>query len=149
MNAEKYTQKTWKPLLSRPPKSMAEENKNQYITPEHLLYALVDQDGGLIPVPAGQDGRGLRRLLAELDTLIGRLPKVGGSGDGSICLAGDRQSGEIRREDRQKLHDEYLSVEHLMLGIFAKGSPPSSSCCRPRRNPQRFTEELAKVKTAP
>ena len=47
MNAEKFTQKSLDAV--RTAKSMAEENRNNYITPEHLLYALVDQDGGLIP----------------------------------------------------------------------------------------------------
>ena len=46
MNAEKYTQKTLDAVKTA--QSMAQENGNQYLTPEHLLYALVDQDGGLI-----------------------------------------------------------------------------------------------------
>lgn len=47
MNAQNFTQKTLEMLQTA--KSMAMENNNQYISPEHLLYALVDQDGGLIP----------------------------------------------------------------------------------------------------
>ena len=43
MNAEKYTQKTLDAVKTA--QSMAQENGNQYLTPEHLLYALVDQDG--------------------------------------------------------------------------------------------------------
>ena len=52
MNAEKFTQKSLDAV--RTAKSMAEENRNNYITPEHLLYALVDQDGGLIPSLLGK-----------------------------------------------------------------------------------------------
>lgn len=47
MNAQNFTQKTLEMIQTA--KSMAMENNNQYITPEHMLYALVDQDGGLIP----------------------------------------------------------------------------------------------------
>ena len=47
MNAQNFTQKTIETIQTA--KSMAMENGNQYIMPEHLLYALVDQDGGLIP----------------------------------------------------------------------------------------------------
>ena len=46
MNAEKYTRNTIETINNA--QAMAEENGNQYLTPEHLLYALVDQDGGLI-----------------------------------------------------------------------------------------------------
>ena len=49
MNANNFTQKTVEMIQTA--QNMAEENQNQYITPEHLLYALVDQDGGQ------QDGR--------------------------------------------------------------------------------------------
>ena len=46
MNAEKYTQKALDAVKTA--QSMAQENGNQYVTSEHLLYALLDQDGGLI-----------------------------------------------------------------------------------------------------
>ena len=47
MNAQNLTQKSLEAIQTA--QSMALENRNNYITPEHLLYALVDQDGGLIP----------------------------------------------------------------------------------------------------
>ena len=46
MNAEKYTQKALEAVKTA--QNMAQENGNQYVTTEHLLYALLDQDGGLI-----------------------------------------------------------------------------------------------------
>lgn len=55
MNAQNYTQKTIEAIQTA--QSMAQENNNSYITPEHLLYALVDQDGRAHPIPARQDGR--------------------------------------------------------------------------------------------
>ena len=74
MNAEKYTQKTLEALKTA--QNMAQENQNQYLTPEHLLYALLDQDGGLIPSLFGKMGVDCDSLLSELDTLIRRLPQV-------------------------------------------------------------------------
>ena len=59
--------------------TMAEENNNQYITPEHLLYALLDQDGGLMPSLFGKMGVDCNAVLSELDTAISGLPKVGGT----------------------------------------------------------------------
>ena len=65
MNAEKYTQKTLDAVKTA--QSMAQENGNQYLTPEHLLYALVDQDGGLIASLFGKMGVDCDGLLSELD----------------------------------------------------------------------------------
>ena len=72
MNAEKFTQKSLDAV--RTAKSMAEENRNNYITPEHLLYALVDQDGGLIPSLLGKMKVDCNAVLSELDTAIAALP---------------------------------------------------------------------------
>ena len=68
MNAQNFTQKTLEMIQTA--KSMAMENNNQYITPEHLLYALVDQDGGLIPSLLGKMGVDCNAVLSELDTAI-------------------------------------------------------------------------------
>ena len=66
MNAEKYTRKTVEAIQTA--QSMAQENQNQYVTPEHLLYALLDQDGGLVPSIFGKMGVDCDGLLSELDT---------------------------------------------------------------------------------
>ena len=50
MNAEKYTQKALEAVKTA--QNMAQENGNQYVTTEHLLYALLDQDGGSAICPA-------------------------------------------------------------------------------------------------
>ena len=72
MNAQNFTQKTLEAVQTA--QSMAQENQNNYIMPEHLLYALVDQDGGLIPSLLGKMGVDCNALLAELDTAITALP---------------------------------------------------------------------------
>ena len=76
MNAQNFTQKSLEAIQTA--QSMAEENRNNYIMPEHLLYALVDQDGGLIPSLLGKMGVDCNAVLSELDTAISALPKVGG-----------------------------------------------------------------------
>ena len=72
MNAQNLTQKSLEAIQTA--QSMALENRNNYITPEHLLYALVDQDGGLIPSLLGKMGVDCNAVLAELDTAISALP---------------------------------------------------------------------------
>ena len=78
MNAEKFTQKTIETIQTA--QNMAQENGNQYITPEHLLYALIDQDGGLIGTLFTRMGVDCDTVLAELDTVISNLPRVSGAG---------------------------------------------------------------------
>ena len=148
MNAEKYTQKTLDAVKTA--QSMAQENGNQYLTPEHLLYALVDQDGGLIASLFGKMGVDCDGLLSELDTLIRRLPKVSG-GSGEVYAS--PEVGKIlnlAEKTAEKLHDEYLSVEHLMLAIFSEGTSDVKQLLQSHGiTRSRFTDELRKVKTAP
>ena len=68
MNAEKYTQKSLEAIQTA--QSMASENQNPYLTPEHLLYALVDADGGLIGSLLSRMGVNCDEVLSELDSFI-------------------------------------------------------------------------------
>ena len=120
MSTEKYTQKTLEAI--RDAQALA-----QYLTPEHLLYALLKQDGGLIGSIFSRMGVDCGGLLAELGTKIDELPKVSG-GSGEVYAS--PETGKVltvAEKTAEKLHDEYISVEHLMLGIFSEGS---SSPCR-------------------
>ena len=148
MNAEKYTQKTLDAVKTA--QSMAQENGNQYLTPEHLLCALVDQDGGLIASLFGKMGVDCDGLLSELDTLIRRLPKVSG-GSGEVYAS--PETGKIlnlAEKTAEKLHDDYISVEHLMLAIFSEGTSDVKQLLQSHGiTRSRFTDELSKVKTAP
>ena len=148
MNAEKYTRKTLDAV--RTAQSMAQENGNQYLTPEHLLYALVDQDGGLIGSLFGKMGVDCDGLLSEIDTLIRRLPKVSG-GSGEVYASPETGKVlDLAEKTAEKLHDEYVSVEHLMLALFSEGTSGVKQLLQNHGiTRSRFTEELSKVKTNP
>ena len=148
MNAEKYTQKALEAVKTA--QNMAQENGNQYVTTEHLLYALLDQDGGLIGSLFGKMGVDCDGLLSELDTLIRKLPRISG-GSGEVYAS--PEVGKIlnlAEKAAEKLHDEYLSVEHLMLAIFSEGSQSVRQLLSDHGiTRSRFSDELAKVKTSP
>lgn len=78
---DKFTQKTLDALQNA--QKMAIENENMQIAPEHLVYALVDQDGGLIGSLLGKLGVDVDRFLSSVDEAIRALPKVSGSGPGA------------------------------------------------------------------
>ena len=148
MNAEKYTQKALDAVKTA--QNMAQENGNQYVTTEHLLYALLDQDGGLIGSLFGKMGVDCDGLLSEIDTLIRKLPRISG-GSGEVYAS--PEVGKIlnlAEKTAEKLHDEYLSVEHLMLAIFSEGSQNVRQLLSGHGiTRSRFSDELSKVKTSP
>ena len=148
MNAQNFTQKTIEAVQTA--QSMAQENRNSYITPEHLLYALVDQDGGLIPTLFKRMGVDCDALLSELDGQIAALPKVGG--DSSEVYMSSELSRVFTAAEKaaKSMGDEYLSVEHLMIGIFAAGTAATKRILADHGiTKSAFTTELSKVKSAP
>ena len=147
MNAQNYTQKSLEAVQTA--QAMAQENRNNYIAPEHLLYALVDQDGGLIPSLFGKMGVDCNTLLAELDTVISGFPKVGNTTD--VYLSQETSRILTAAEKAAKaMGDSYVSVEHLLIGIFAS---PTAAIKRIFADhgitKNAFTAELSKVKSAP
>ena len=147
MNAQNFTQKTLEAVQTA--QAMAQENRNNYIMPEHLLYALVDQDGGLIPSLLGKMGVDCNLLLSELDAVISGFPKVGPGAD--VYLSPETNRIITAAEKAAKsMGDEYTSVEHLMIGIFAS---PTAAIKRIFDShgitKSGFSAELSKVKTSP
>ena len=147
MNAEKYTQKSLEAIQTA--QSMASENQNPYLTPEHLLYALVDADGGLIGSLLSRMGVNCDEVLSGLDSFIEKQSKVSGSEE----IYASRETGEIlnlAEKTAANMKDSYVSVEHLMLAILAKPTPAIRRIFADHNiTKQRFTQELSKVKTQP
>ena len=148
MSTEKYTQKALEAI--RDAQALAQEKNNQYLMPEHLLYALLQQDGGLIGSIFSRMGVDCGGLLRELGAKIDGFPKVSG-GSGEVYAS--PETGKVlavAEKTAEKLHDEYISVEHLMLGIFAEGSGALKQLLQDHGiTRSRFSEELSKVKSDP
>ena len=148
MNTQKYTQKTLEALRSA--QTMAQERQNQYLTPEHLLLALLEQDGGLVGSLFQRMGVDCGGLETELKGMIDQLPRVSG-GSGEVYAS--PETGKVitvAERTAEKFHDEYVSVEHLMLGMFAEGGTQLKQLLQDHGiTRSRFTEELSKVKANP
>ena len=119
MNTEKYTQKSLEALSSA--QSLAMQNSNQQVEQLHIFYALLSQNGGLIPSLVTSIGADISSLLSELQTKIGALPQVSG-GDMYYSQSAFAALAEAEKA-AQGMKDEYISVEHIMLGIIRKASP--------------------------
>ena len=147
MNAQNFTQKSLEAVQTA--QSMALENRNNYINPEHLLYALADQDGGLIPSLLEKMGVEVNGLLSELDSAIAALPRVGELQQVYLSPETNRVFAEAEKIAK-KAGDEYLSVEHLMEGIFAAATPAIKRIFADHGiTRSAFVAQLRKVKTSP
>ena len=148
MNTEKYTRKTLEAFQTA--QRLAAEKGNQYLTPEHLFYALLDQKEGLIGSIFGSLGVDCAALCRETMTLIDRMPRISG-GSGEVYAS--PETGKVlttAEKTAEKLHDEYVSVEHLMLAIFGEASSDLKRLLQDHGVTRaRFSEELSKVKSQP
>ena len=147
MNAQNFTQKSLEAVQTA--QAMAQENRNSHIAPEHLLYALADQDGGLIPSLLGRMGVDVNAMLSELDSAIAALPKLGQPSQVYLSPELDRALNAAEKAAKST-GDEYVSVEHLMIGLFAAATPAVKRIFDAHGiTKAAFAAELAKVKTSP
>ena len=119
MNLNQFTQKSVEAVQAA--QQMASARQNQQIEQEHLLLALLEQKEGLIPQLMQKAGVEPAALRQKLTAAVERLPQVSGSGAGQMYLSRDlEQSLNEAEKIAREMHDEYTSVEHLMLGLFEK-----------------------------
>ncbi len=149
MNAQKFTKKALEAVNAA--HNIAIENQNMQIMPEHLLYALVDQDGGLVPMLLGRAGIDTDNLLAQTDGEINKMPAVSGSGREPDKIYVSPVTDKIFAEAEKLaagMKDEYVSVEHLMLAVFDHATEPIKRIFRSLGvTKDKFVAELKKVKT--
>ena len=119
MNAQKFTQKSLE--IIQDAQNCAVTHENQQIEQEHLLYALLHQDGGLIPQLLTLMKVDASAAARESEVLVNRLPAVTGSGreNGKVYVSADVDRNLADAEAKAaQMKDEFVSVEHLMLAIL-------------------------------
>ncbi len=126
MDLNRFTEKAQEAV--RTAQSIATRYSNQQMEVEHLMLALVEQEGGLIPSVLTRAGVNIGPLKQELEAEINKLPKVKGPAGtvGQVYISGRLQKVSVIAEDEaKKLTDDYISVEHLLLAIIEEGGPAS------------------------
>ena len=115
MNAEKMTKKTIEAIGGA--QNTAREYGNQYVTNEHILLALLRADGGLIGELLTKMNVNLKAFTDKLENEIKQMPKVSGSNE--LYLSNEANLAiNYAEQEASKMGDEYVSVEHIMLGII-------------------------------
>ena len=124
MNMNQFTQKTTAALQRA--QSLAIEYQHMQVEQEHVMLALTETDGELIPQLLQKCGLDVNQVRTALQENIGRIPRVSGSGrePGKVYISQDLEKALLEAEKTAgQMKDEYLSVEHVWMGICAKPSP--------------------------
>jgi ATP-dependent Clp protease ATP-binding subunit ClpB len=149
MNTQKLTQKALECISKA--QNIAIENQNFQIMPEHLLYALLDLEGGLIPNIIKKLDIDNDLLISKIDNLITKMPAVSGSGrePDKIYVAPITDKILSGAESlAEKYKDEYVSVEHIMLSIFDNATDSIKDAFKSVNfTKDKFIAELDKIKS--
>ncbi|MEK6680276.1 MAG: ATP-dependent chaperone ClpB, partial [Nitrospirota bacterium] len=105
--------------------AIAEKYNHQQVDAEHLLYALIEQnDGSVVPI-LKKLGADPKRIQQELEDALNKIPQITGGGVGQIYISPRLDKTFTRAEkEAERLKDEYVSAEHLLIAI-ADGDGPA------------------------
>ncbi|MFQ5698719.1 MAG: ATP-dependent chaperone ClpB [Myxococcota bacterium] len=124
MDPSKWTEKSQQALAGAG--QLATGYGHSEVDSEHLLLALLEQQGGLVPRLLEKMEVAPADLHAALDAELRKRPRISGPGSrGAEARASGRLSRVLARaeEERDRLRDDYVSVEHLLLGLLEE--PPT------------------------
>ncbi len=124
MDYQKFTEKSLSAIAVS--EQTAREYGNPEIKQEHLLYALLVQDNGLIPEVLKSVNVNAQAMAADVKKQIEKFAKVRGQ---SAAYVSQELSAALDEAERQadSMSDDYVSVEHLTLGIIVKASDSVSA----------------------
>ena len=119
MNAQKFTQKSLEAIQSA--QQLTIERQNMQLEEEHLFYALLTQEDGLIPQLLLKMNCNIQSLTKEAEKLLDKFPHVSGPGReaGKIYVSADvDQVLNAAEKTADNMKDDYVSVEHLFLSLL-------------------------------
>ena len=127
MGEEKYTEKALSAMQAA--QQAAAMRYHQEITSAHLLYVLVQEPEGLLETIFEDCGTDQAMIRARLEQELNKLPSVKGQDRLSMGMDMVRVIGRAQ-EYAKSMKDDYISTEHLLLGIAADGSSEVQEICR-------------------
>jgi ATP-dependent Clp protease ATP-binding subunit ClpB len=90
---------------------------NPELTPDHLLLALLDQDGGVAPRILEKAGTNAGEVRAAVEARLGTLPRIEGAQQSPTASRALREALERSFSEAEALKDEYVAVEHFLLAL--------------------------------
>jgi ATP-dependent Clp protease ATP-binding subunit ClpB len=101
--------------------TLAEKSDHPEVTTEHLLKALLDQEGGVVPSALGKLGVSTGGVAAEVERALSSLPRA----EGTATHVSPRLDGVLKQalREAEALKDQYVSTEHLLLALVGSKTP--------------------------
>ncbi|MTJ20531.1 ATP-dependent chaperone ClpB [Dolichospermum sp. UHCC 0352] len=125
-NPDQFTEKAWEAIAHTP--DVAKQYQQQQLESEHLMKGLLEQEG-LASAIFTKAGTNLQKVRDRTEQFIQRQPKVSGT-SASVYLGRSLDTLLDRAEKyRQEFKDEFISIEHLLLG-YAKDDRFGKSLCQ-------------------
>ena len=131
MDINKLTQKSQEALQAA--QSIGVQRGHQEVDGEHLLLALIQQEGGLVPRLFEKLNRPVDVIAAELERNLNKRPSVshGGAQPGQVAISQQTQRILVNAEKQAaRLKDEYVSVEHLILAMLEDSTSTAGNILR-------------------
>ncbi|MGL4346159.1 MAG: ATP-dependent chaperone ClpB [Cellulosilyticaceae bacterium] len=148
MNMQKFTQRSLEIIGEA--QNLAITNQNMQVDQEHILYALLLQEDGLIPTILTKMSIDLEKLIQGTLGIINKKPKVSGPGREADKIYVSNETDKMLAKSEQiakKMQDEYISVEHLMLALMETANYEVSNLLRIYNvNRKDFREVLKQVR---
>ena len=106
---------------------VAQRNGQQEVDVWHLLAALVRQEHGIVPSLLEEMGIGVAAVQLSLERELGRLPKIAGNVNTARSYASQALTEAVEKSHSVSaaMEDDYVSTEHLFLGLITVGKPAS------------------------
>ena len=126
MRLDQFTVKAQEALGTA--QTLAEKTDSPEVMPEHLLRALLDQEGGVVPSALGKMGVSASALGGDVDRALSALPRTQGAAThispklDAVLKAGLREA--------EALKDQYVSTEHLLLALIEGKTPAADALKR-------------------
>ena len=118
MDTNRFTQKSLEALQAA--QQLAQSYGNAQVEQVHLLYALLSQENGLIGQLMSKLGLNVQQVQTACESAVNRLPKISGSNQQPYVTASLSQALTEAENQMKQMRDEYISVEHLFLGLLEK-----------------------------
>ncbi len=143
MHADRFTIKTQEALQAAV--SLAPQHRHAQVSPLHLLAALLDQEDGTVAPVLGKLGAAPAALRADVERALGDLPTLSTEAEATTSpeLLAVLRGAEREMRD---LHDEYVSVEHVLLALAADDGPAGQALRAAGATRERLLQALADVR---
>src|SRR5687767_3861011 len=124
MNIQKYTEKAQEAVIGA--QSLADREGHPEITPEHLLLTLVEQEGGIVPEILRKMNIDPASIVQGVRAELGKNPRAHGGSQPALS-ARLRQVANAAEAEAQRLKDEFVSTEHLLIALASESGRSGAS----------------------